>query len=86
MSRFTPDIAGKGIANPLATILTVALLLRYSLKREDLASVVERSVEEVLIEGYHTPDINIQGETVGTTKMGDLVLGKVLSLLEGDKR
>jgi len=80
-----PDIAGKGIANPLATILTVALLLRYSLKREDLASIVERSVEEVLIEGYHTPDINIQGETVVTTKMGDLVLGKVLNLLEGDK-
>lgn len=81
-----PDIAGKGIANPLATILTVALLLRYSLKREDLASIVERSVEEVLIEGYHTLDINIQGETVSTTRMGDLVLGKVLSLLEGDKR
>ncbi|MGC8971593.1 MAG: 3-isopropylmalate dehydrogenase [bacterium] len=81
-----PDIAGKGIANPLATILTVALLLRYSLKREDLANTVENAVEEVLKEGYHTPDINVEGEIVNTLKMGDLVVDKVLRLLEGDKR
>jgi len=81
-----PDIAGKGIANPLATILTIALLLRYSLNREDLASTVEKAVEEILKEGYHTPDINIEGEIVNTSKMGDLVVEKVLNILEGDKR
>ncbi|MBC7319275.1 3-isopropylmalate dehydrogenase [bacterium] len=81
-----PDIAGKGIANPLATILTVALLLRYSLKREDLASTVESAVEEILKEGYHTPDLNIDGELVNTVRMGDLVVERVLKKLEGDKR
>lgn len=81
-----PDIAGKGIANPLATILTVALLLRYSLKREDLASTVESAVEETLKDGYHTPDLNIEGEVVSTVRMGDLVLEKVLKKLEGDRR
>lgn len=81
-----PDIAGKGIANPLATILTIALLLRYSLKREELADIVEGAVEEVLKEGYHTPDINIEGEVVNTSKMGDLVVNKVLNKLEGGRK
>lgn len=81
-----PDIAGKGIANPLATILTVALLLRYSLNREDLADIVEEAVEKVLEEGYHTPDIKIEGEVVSTKEMGDLVVKKTLEILEGEKK
>ncbi|MGC8718034.1 MAG: 3-isopropylmalate dehydrogenase, partial [bacterium] len=68
-----PDITGKGVANPLATILTVALLLRYSLKNELLATAVETGVENVLKKGYHTPDLKIKGEEVGTDKMGELV-------------
>jgi len=81
-----PDIAGKGIANPLATILTVALLLRYSLKNETLASAVENAVENVLKKGYHTPDIKIKGEEVGTAKMGDLIVQETLKILEGDRQ
>jgi 3-isopropylmalate dehydrogenase len=81
-----PDIAGKGIANPLATILTVALLLRYSLKNETLANAVENAVENVLKRGYHTPDIKINGEKVGTVKMGDLIVRETLRILEGDKK
>lgn len=52
-----PDIAGKGLANPLAAVLSSALLLRYSLGRNDLALQVERAVEVVLDEGYRTPDL-----------------------------
>lgn len=81
-----PDIAGKGMANPLATILTVALLLRYSLKREDLADTVERAVEEILEEGYHTPDLRIEGKILSTREMGDLIVTKTLEILEGDKK
>lgn len=81
-----PDIAGKGIANPLATILTVALLLRYSLNREDLAGTVEKAVEEILKEGYHTADIKMDGKVVGTKEMGDLIVKKTLEILEGDMR
>lgn len=81
-----PDIAGKGIANPLATILTVALLLRYSLKNETLANAVENAVENVLKRGYHTPDLKIKGEEVGTERMGNLVIQEVLAILEGDKK
>ncbi len=69
-----PDIAGKGVANPLATILSVAMLLRYSLQNEDAAACVEQAVADVLDSGLRTPDIAAAGEaTVGTTAMGDAV-------------
>ncbi len=69
-----PDIAGKGIANPLATILSVAMLLRYSLGREDVASVVEGAVNGVLAQGLRTADIAAPGErAIGTVEMGDAV-------------
>jgi 3-isopropylmalate dehydrogenase len=70
-----PDIAGKGIANPLAAILSAALLLRYSLTLEEEARVVEDAVEAVLRRGYRTPDIATPGgELIGTEAMGDLVV------------
>ncbi len=75
-----PDIAGKGIANPLATILSAAMLLRYSLQNEDAACAVEYAVADVLGQGLRTPDIaatreRASGEkTVGTTEMGEAVL------------
>ncbi|HMZ09927.1 MAG TPA: 3-isopropylmalate dehydrogenase [Plasticicumulans sp.] len=70
-----PDIAGKGVANPLATILSVAMMLRYSLGRADLAERVERAVSRVLDQGLRTADIRAEGcETVGTVAMGEAVL------------
>jgi 3-isopropylmalate dehydrogenase len=70
-----PDIAGKGVANPLATILSAAMMLRYSLKQENAAERIERAVRKVLQEGYRTPDIFTAGtRRVGTQEMGDAVL------------
>jgi 3-isopropylmalate dehydrogenase len=70
-----PDIAGKGISNPLATILSAAMLLRHSLGLEKEAAAIERSVESVLNEGVRTPDVAHTGsEVVGTQVMGDLVV------------
>jgi len=70
-----PDIAGKGVANPLATILSVAMMLRYSLERADLAERVERAVSRVLDQGLRTADIWSAGcEKVGTVAMGAAVL------------
>jgi 3-isopropylmalate dehydrogenase len=70
-----PDIAGKGIANPLATILSAAMMLRFSLKQEVAAGRVEAAVRKVLREGYRTADIHTPGtRKVGTQEMGDAVL------------
>ncbi len=70
-----PDIAGLGIANPLATILAGAMLLRHSLKLEDEAKAVEAAVDKVLSDGHRTKDIAKTGESVLTTKqMGQKVI------------
>ncbi len=70
-----PDIAGKGLANPLAMILSVAMMLRYSLNEEAAAVRVERAVKKVLADGYRTGDIFEPGtRKVGTVEMGDAVL------------
>ena len=70
-----PDIAGKGIANPLATILSVAMLVRYSLGNEDAAAAIEQSVARALEQGLRTPDIAEAYEsTVSTEQMGDAVV------------
>jgi 3-isopropylmalate dehydrogenase len=70
-----PDIAGKGVANPLATILSAAMMLRYSLKQEQAADRVEAAVRKVLGAGYRTADILTAGtRKVGTKEMGDAVL------------
>jgi 3-isopropylmalate dehydrogenase len=69
-----PDIAGKDIANPLATILSTAMMLRFSLRRPDLADRVEAAVRRVLASGLRTADIAEPGKTiVGTRAMGDAV-------------
>jgi len=69
-----PDIAGKGIANPLATILSVAMMLRYSLNEPTLAGRIETAVSKVLDAGLRTGDIYIDGmNKVGTKEMGDAV-------------
>ncbi len=70
-----PDIAGQGVANPLATILSVAMMLRYSLACPAAAEAIEAAVAEVLDSGLRTPDILTPGGTrVGTTGMGDAVV------------
>ncbi len=70
-----PDIAGKGVANPLATILSVAMMLRYGLDRSDLATHVEEAVGQVLDQGLRTADIAADGSTpVGTEQMGQAVV------------
>jgi 3-isopropylmalate dehydrogenase len=70
-----PDIAGKGIANPLAAILSGALMLRYSLGRPDAAARVEQAVSKVLRDGLRTADIYTEGtRKVGTREMGAAVI------------
>ncbi len=73
-----PDIAGKGIANPLATILSAAMMLRFSLDLDKEADAVETAVSKVLKEGYRTIDIMEDGMTqVGTSQMGDLIAEQI---------
>ena len=70
-----PDIAGKDIANPLATILSVSMMLRYSLNQTDLAGKINTAVNSVLDKGYRTKDISVESDKiVGTNAMGDLIV------------
>jgi 3-isopropylmalate dehydrogenase len=70
-----PDIAGKGIANPLATILSAAMMLRFSLNQEAAAQRIEAAVQKVLAQGLRTADIHSEGTTrVGTAEMGQAVV------------
>ena len=70
-----PDIAGQGVANPLATILSVAMMLRYSLDAAEAADAIEKAVSDVLDQGLRTGDIYTDGMTqVGTAAMGDAVV------------
>ena len=73
-----PDIAGKDIANPIATILSAAMMLRYSFDLDKEADAVEAAVKQVLADGYRTGDIWSEGcEKVGCTKMGDLLVERI---------
>ena len=67
-----PDIAGKGIANPIGTILSAALLLRYSLGLHDEAEAIERAVDEVITEGARTADMSAE-KPLSTSEMGALI-------------
>ena len=70
-----PDIAGKGVANPLATILSAAMMLRFSLNQEEAAARIERAVQAVLEQGLRTADIYSEGtQKVGTAQMGEAVV------------
>ena len=79
-----PDIAGQGIANPIATILSAAMMLRYSFDLDKEADAVENAVKQVLKDGYRTIDIMPQEEDkksaveqVGTSQMGDLICERI---------
>jgi 3-isopropylmalate dehydrogenase len=70
-----PDIAGKGIADPIATIASFAMCLRYSFDLPKMADAIERAISTVLDQGYRTGDIKQDGcRTVGTREMGDAIL------------
>jgi 3-isopropylmalate dehydrogenase len=76
-----PDIAGRGIANPIGAILSVAMLLRHSLGLEREASIVERAVERVVADGWTTPDIQASGSRLcSTEQMGNAIVQQVLAL------
>ena len=73
-----PDIAGQGIANPIATILSAAMMLRFSLDQDKAADAIEAAVSQVLKDGYRTGDIMSDGCTkVGTARMGDLICERI---------
>jgi len=73
-----PDIAGKGVANPLATILSAAMMLRFSLNQPEAAARIEAAVQGVLSDGLRTADIHNEGSRqVGTKEMGDAVVARL---------
>lgn len=73
-----PDIAGKGVANPIATLLSLAMMLRYSFGREAEAGQIEAAVKAVLAAGIRTPDIMAEGcRSVGTREMGEAILARL---------
>jgi len=75
-----PDIAGKGLANPLATILSVAMMLRYSLQQSNLADRIETAVGNVLDQGLRTADIAGAAQSASTSEMGDAVVTALRAL------
>ena len=78
-----PDIAGRGIANPLAQILSAALLLRHSFRLEEAAGAIEAAVDQVLAAGLRTPDIACgDGQIVSTAAMGDAVAEAITCVAE----
>ena len=75
-----PDLAGKDKANPLATILSVAMMFRYTFANADVAVRIERAVRRVLQQGHRTGDIALPGEkSIGTRAMGDAVIAALRS-------
>jgi len=76
-----PDIAGQGKANPLATLLSFAMMLRYSFDMEEDATLIERGVESLLAKGVRTPDIRLEGTpAVSTTEMGKALIAELEKL------
>ena len=72
-----PDIAGKGLANPCAQVLSAALMLRYSFGMEEAASSIENAVKESIRSGLRTGDIAQGGNTVGTEEMGQAIIDRL---------
>ena len=73
-----PDIAGKDLANPIATVLSAAMMLRYSFDMDKEADAIEAAVQQVLTDGYRTGDIYSEGcKKVGTMEMGDLIAAHI---------
>jgi 3-isopropylmalate dehydrogenase len=78
-----PDIAGKGVANPIATIASVAMMLNYTLEQPRIAASIEKAIESVLKSGFHTADLHMKnGSVVSTSQMGELITRKTLQQLK----
>jgi 3-isopropylmalate dehydrogenase len=75
-----PDIAGKGIANPLGAIASSAMLLRHTCNLEREAKALEDAISRALAEGHGTPDLKSQPVRVGTTELGDIVRQHIVSV------
>ena len=78
-----PDIAGQDIANPIATVLSAAMMLRYSFNLDKEADAIEKAVEKVLEDGFRTVDLLPKGqedkfELVGCSRMGDLIAERII--------
>ena len=74
-----PDIAGKGIANPIAQILSAAMMLRYRFGLDEAVNAIDKAVERTLDDGIHTRDIAVDpNRTVGTAEMGDTIVNHLL--------
>jgi 3-isopropylmalate dehydrogenase len=70
-----PDIAGQGVANPVATIGSVAMMFKYSLKLVEAADLIERAIEQTLLDGFRTKDVYSEGKTlVGAEAMTDAIV------------
>lgn len=76
-----PDIAGKGLANPIGSILSVAMMLRFSFGLENEADLIERAISDVVTSGARTADIANGGKHISTSEMGDAVTSKLTALL-----
>ncbi|PJF38565.1 MAG: hypothetical protein CUN54_10575, partial [Phototrophicales bacterium] len=78
-----PDIAGKGLANPVAMIASVAMMLHYTLEQPQIAAAIENAIEKVLEIGYHTADLRMSGGTiVSTSRMGELIAEATLQQIK----
>lgn len=73
-----PDIAGQDIANPIAQILSTALLLRFSLNQNTAADAIERAVNKALEDGYRTADLAKDGNPITTREMGDIIARNII--------
>lgn len=81
-----PDIAGRNRANPAATILSAALMLRYSFRMESAANAIEAAVEKVLKTGAHTAELSGRGRSVTTSRMGDMIAAQTEKILRANLR
>jgi len=73
-----PDIAGQDIANPIATIMSIAMMFKYSFGLDEASELIESAVEKILQNGFRTKDIMDNcGKLVGTKEMGDLILKEI---------
>ena len=72
-----PDIVGRDLANPIAAILSVAMMMRYTFDLEDIAQEIESAVDSVLSEGHRTSDLESEGKLLSTKEMGNEILTKL---------
>ena len=77
-----PDIAGKGIVNPIAMILSVAMMFEYSLNNKRVSKIIKDSIDNVLSAGYRTKDISLDSEYINTSKMGDVIIQEIKNNVE----